>query len=384
MGLCVIAAFPGLTESLATVMKFAFRTDASLEIGSGHVMRCLTLADALKERGVICCFVSREHEGHLNEIIRTRGYTVYGLPAKGETPARASDHTAESLPAHARWLGTDWQTDARATAKILQGERVDCIIVDHYALDANWEVILRPVCDRLVVIDDLADRKHDCDVVLDQNLGRSESDYDGLVPAGCTILAGCNFAILRPQFLKLREESFARRLEPTLEHLLITMGGVDQLNITGDVLEALKLCPLPQDCRITVVMGANAPWVDRVKKVAETLSWPASIRVNVSDMAELMANSDLVIGAPGSSSWERACLGVPSFVVVLAENQRRIAEELQKKGVVKVVDGGKEMSSALHLVFEEFANADSLRAMSAQASLLTDGLGTDRVLQQLL
>lgn len=160
-------------------MRMAFRTDASSRIGTGHVMRCLTLADALREQGSECQFVCREHEGHLIGHIRSRGYKAHALP-------RSSANTSfESDLAHASWLDVDWQTDADQTQEALGSEAVDWLIVDHYALDQRWESALRSSCKRIMVIDDLADRQHDCDLLLDQNYGSSAERYHGLVSADC-------------------------------------------------------------------------------------------------------------------------------------------------------------------------------------------------------
>lgn len=309
--------------------SFVFRTDASLEIGTGHVMRCLTLADALRVRGANCRFVCREHPGNLLDLIRDRGYETLTLPFDG-----SASH--KSPQAHIAWLCTDWETDSRQTLSVLGDMTVDWLIVDHYALDSSWEHQLRTACCRLMVIDDLADRMHDCDLLLDQNLGRTDADYSRLVPTGCTILAGPKYALLRPEFAALRPYSLARRSEPKLKQLLIAMGGVDKDNATGQILEALKSCALPNDCCIKVVMGKHAPWLPQVSEQATQMPWETEVLVNVGDMEKLMAGSDVAVGAPGSMSWERCCLGLPSIVVVLAENQKHIAKALDFSGAAKL------------------------------------------------
>ncbi len=289
-------------------MKVVFRTDASLQIGIGHVMRCLTLADALRASGAECSFICREHPGNLLEQIRQRGYAVLGLPASSADPIpRDLEEAAESN--HSSWLGSDWATDAAQT-RVGAGETaIDWLIVDHYAIDARWEQALRPICRKLMVIDDLADRPHDCDLLLDQNLGRDVSDYRKLVPDDCTVLVGPRYALLRPEFAALRDYSMRRRAIPQLKHLLITMGGVDQADATGLALEALKDCQLPGGSHITVVMGPHAPWLERVQLLAAQMPLSTDVKVNVHNMAQLMADSDLAIGAAGSTSWERCCLG---------------------------------------------------------------------------
>src|SRR5690606_16519294 len=283
-------------------MKVVFRADASLEIGSGHVMRCLTLAEALKAIGAECHFVCREHPGHLNDHIRQRGFPVTSLPVTDYNPV------GDPVPVHAPWLGCDWQTDSQQTSDILASIHPDWLVVDHYALDYRWEASLKNFYSRLLVIDDLADRHHDCDLLLDQNLGREAQDYFGLVPDNCALLIGPQYALLRPEFSELRDYSLSRRTQPALRQLLITMGGIDKDNVTGKVLTALQSSPLPEDCKILVILGATAPWLDQVRSLAEQMPWHTEVRVNVGNMAQCMADSDLAIGAAGSTSWERCCL----------------------------------------------------------------------------
>lgn len=359
-----------------------FRTDASLQIGSGHVMRCLTLATALREQGVTCHFICREHPGNLIDQIRDRGFAMTALATDGlHLPPVAQDE--ESLPAHAAWLGVDWQTDAEATRDVLQSISPGWLVVDHYALDRAWERVLRSHCTQLMVIDDLADRPHDCDLLLDQNLGREVADYVDLVPAACTVLTGTRYALLRPEFAALREYSLQRRNPPQLRQLLITMGGIDQSNATGQVLDALRQCPLPQHCRITVVMGLHAPWLAKVQAQAADLSWPCEVRVNVSDMAQLMADSDLAIGAAGGTSWERCVLGLPTLIVVLAENQKSGAMALVEAHAAIVMDDVNAIALSLP---EQFAAMDGARLaqLSEAASHLVDGHGTRRVVATLI
>jgi UDP-2,4-diacetamido-2,4,6-trideoxy-beta-L-altropyranose hydrolase len=359
-------------------MKIAFRTDASLQIGTGHVMRCLTLANALQEAGAQCHFICREHPGNLIELIRQRGFLVTVLPPGVEAVA-ILEQRDETQPNYAAWLGADWGTDAAQT-KVGVGETaVDWLIVDHYALDARWEQMLRPVCRHLMVIDDLANRAHDCDLLLDQNLGRDERDYGHLVPNDYTVLMGPHYALVRPEFAALRDESLRRRATPQLEHLLITMGGVDQADATSKVLEALKECPLPANLHITVVMGQHAPWQEQVKYLSAKMPLPTEIKCNVENMAQLMADSDLAIGAAGSSSWERCCLGLPSIIGAIADNQIFIADALQTAGAAKMFVVDDEMTTLRALMAELIDNPSEIIKMIKSAANVTDGLGSNRV-----
>lgn len=370
--------------------NIAFRVDASLQIGAGHVMRCLTLADALKARGARCRFISRAHPGHLIELIRERGYEVNSLLAFTQHAQAAIKIIAKSAadtqgePVHAAWLGGTWQTDAEETAAILSTCQPDWLVVDHYALDHRWEAALAHHYRKLLAIDDLADRQHCCDMLLDQNLGRHSQDYAALVDARCRLLVGPQYALLRPEFAALREYSLQRRhAQPAIRRLLISMGGVDQYNATGQVMQALQTCALPVYCHITVVMGLTAPWLQNVQELAAQMPWTTEVLVNVNDMAQHMANSDLAIGAAGSTSWERCCLGLPTLMVVLAANQWPGAQALQEAQAVSLLGEGPDIAEQLPQAVAALLQGNQLQYLSDAASTVTDGRGVGRVLQSL-
>lgn len=210
-------------------MRVVFRTDASLQIGTGHVMRCLTLADALRKQGAECQFVCRAHEGHLLDHIRFCNYEVHALPNSSSYIASESD------PVHASWLGVDWLTDAQQTCHFLGYKEFDWLILDHYALDHRWEATLRPYFKHIMVIDDCADRQHICDLLLDQNYGSSAERYADLVPTDCTQLHGPKFALLKPIYAQLRAEQDIR--SGLIERVLVYFGGgADPMDLTGMAL----------------------------------------------------------------------------------------------------------------------------------------------------
>lgn len=358
-------------------MHLAFRADASLQIGTGHVMRCLTLADALRERGAQSTFICRPHSGHLLDLIQQRGHKAKAL-------APADDgFTASAEPTHAKWLGTDWARDAEQTQQAMGNQGVDWLVVDHYALDIRWEQSLRPHTRRIMAIDDLADRQHDCDLLLDQNLGRQAQDYEGLACGQTQILIGPAYALLRPEFVQWREHSLQRRAQPELKNLLITMGGVDQVNATGQVLDGLTSCELPLGLRITVVMGSTAPWLTQVQAQAAAMPRPTQVLSGVSNMAQIMAESDLCIGAAGGSAWERCALGLPTLVLILAANQQAGAMALQVHGAARRVEDVKQILNQLTALFSDDKSHAALKEMSQAAAKLTAGDGAMQVLERL-
>jgi len=356
-------------------MKIVFRVDASIEMGIGHVMRCLTLADALRDEGAQCLFVCREHPGNMISQIVDRGHQVCPLPISQVEQQSKSKRTERIRTNYGQWLGCDWQSDTRETFDCIGSQIVDWLIVDHYAVDEQWEKSLRSKCRNLMVIDDLADRDHDCDLLLDQTYGRLESVYQRRVAQDCMILTGAKYALLRPEFAALREYSLQRRKDTHLEHLLISLGGIDKDNITGKVLQVLKEIDLPENCRISVVMGAKAPWLKDVKAISRELSWAVDVKVNIDDMAQLMADSDLAIGAAGSTTWERCCLGLPTLMLVLADNQRDIARALSRAKAVRIFDEVGQLTSMMKL------SSENLNIMCCAASGITDGTGTQNVIR---
>lgn len=357
-------------------LRICFRTDAALWIGTGHVMRCLTLADALSAAGHDCHFICRSHRGHLLDVIHGRGYTTTALPA-------AVQQAEPMSGSHANWLGVSAEQDAADTAAVLQPMDCDWLVVDHYALDTQWESSMRACCRHVLVIDDLADRAHDCDLLLDQTYSRRPEDYRSLVPATAQLLCGSANALLRPDFAAQREASLARRASQPypLHRILVSMGGVDADNATAEVLRGLAAIPRADALAVTVIMGGQAPWLGEVRQLSQSLALDVTVLVDVSDMASLMAQADLAIGAAGATAWERCCLGLPSLMAVLADNQRLVAEGLHAAGAVQLLPPVNSLAASLPGLLEVLvADPEQLQQMSRCAAALVDGGGARRVL----
>jgi UDP-2,4-diacetamido-2,4,6-trideoxy-beta-L-altropyranose hydrolase len=336
-------------------------------------MRCITLADALKNIGANCYFICRYIPRFLGELIEKKGHTLF-LLAKGSSFEKRGD----DVP-HAPWLGTIWEVDAAHTVQIIEELRPDWIVLDHYALDIRWEKIVLKTESRLLVLDDLFDRPHYADILLDQNLGRTKQYYHKWVPDHCKILVGPKYALLRPEFARARQQSLAHRQKPQLKNILITMGGADKDNVSGWLLDCLSRLSNFASFKVTVVLGASAPNVEAVKVRAAALN--VKVLQNVSNMAELMSDADLCIGAAGSTSWERACLGVPAVIFSLADNQTQLCEALDRMEVAKFSSIWKagEFLDTMHIL----SNADYLSHLSWNAANLVDGLGSLRVVELL-
>lgn len=354
-------------------MKVVFRVDSSLLMGSGHVMRCLTLADVAVAAGAKCWFVCREYPGNLTAYIEQRGYSVYVLP-NPQAPMENGLGIEAETNSHAQWLGTSQQHDADECIKILRELKPDWLVVDHYALDIQWESDVAPYAESILAIDDLADRRHMCDCLLDQTYGRRKEDYASLVPEDCKLLLGPQYALLRPQFLSWRQQSISRRAAPSMKRMLITLGGVDIDNVTGHVLNVIDGSSLSYDCEIVVIMGAKAPHLGSIKEQAANMRWPVDVRVDVANMAEVMAASDVCIGAAGTTTWERCCLGLSSLSLLIAENQKKIHDELSSIGAIYPFT-----KDLLDKLSEQNEQGALLRRSSLVASSLVDGDGCRRV-----
>jgi UDP-2,4-diacetamido-2,4,6-trideoxy-beta-L-altropyranose hydrolase len=340
------------------------------------------LAQELEDRGnAECEFILGKHSGHGGKLVEGRGFRLWLIELEANPAAEESCNPGE----YSAWLSNSYTKDAESVVEIMERiGQVDCLVVDHYAIDIRWEQRVRASCKKLVVIDDLKNRAHDCDVLIDQNLGRATSDYSELIPAHCQVLAGTKYAILRPQFYQHRGDSLSRRSVFKFKRLLITMGGADSANVTCRVLSCLDFLSLPCDVEITVVLGQAAPWVDEVRLVASKIRWNTTVEVDVSDMAALISSCDAAIGAAGSSSWERCCLGIPTLMVVVAENQSEAAKVLSELDAVVSVEDLSLLEEKLRLFISLCNSTDAMQRMSTRSAALVDGQGCARVVDVIM
>ena len=356
-------------------MRVAFRVDASTTIGSGHLMRCLTLTDALKQRGAQIRFFSRQMPEYLRKMLGKKGHEFILLNSS------PNEEAADDLP-HSHWLGTSQAADAQKSVQALSDQTWDWLVVDHYALDARWETALRQSATNIMVIDDLADRRHDCDVLLDQNLYEDmDTRYTGKVPPHCQLLLGPRYALLREEFCRLRSEMRLRN--GSVKRVLVFLGGMDAHNQTEKAINALARLPVrPLD--VDVVIGAQHPARKEIEAVCSCYGYKC--HVQTPDIAELMARADLAIGASGSTSWERCCLGLPMICLTHASNQEEIAKGLQAQGAIIYLGDGAVISEAdlSKTLLSMIDQPDQLKFLATVSSGLVDGNGATRVCERLL
>lgn len=327
-------------------LKVAFRLDANAEIGTGHLMRCLALAERLIAAGVDCHFFCHDLPDTLHPL----------LASYSGQPLATPDDIAPIAALQPDWL-----------------------VIDHYLIGWDIEARLAPYCRQLLVIDDLADRAHHCHYLLDQGPCRQATDYRDLVPADSRLLLGTDFALLRPAYRQLaRDRAFTWRKG------LICFGGADPAGASLITLDSLARITSAHDIAWTVVAGpASSDWAALSARLAETPLRHITLIQHSSQMPQLMAAHDFTIGAAGGMTWERACIGLPTLAVPIVDNQAfndaaiahyHIAVRL---GLRELADPACLEAALRHLHDE----ADAYRQRGQD---LVDGLGLDRLASLIL
>ncbi|WP_445765749.1 UDP-2,4-diacetamido-2,4,6-trideoxy-beta-L-altropyranose hydrolase [Rheinheimera sp.] len=336
-------------------MRVLLRADASVSIGSGHIMRCLTLAKALKQQGAVCDFICRPHQGNLITWLRSQGMKVITLP----------DGIKNELE------------DAQLSLASIT-EPYQLLVLDHYQLGQAYCQALRSYCDTVLVIDDLANRQHDCDILLDQNLlPNAKNRYQHLVPAHCIQLLGPRYALLRDEFYQSQSNS-----QP--KHILVSFGGSDEHNLTTLAINAIEQLK-PEQVTADIVIGANNPWRAMLQQQVARLP-NVQLHVQCNYMASLMHRARLMLGAGGATHWERCICGLPGLVVTIAENQQATTAYLDELGACVWLGQAAEMSAKLFA--EQLGYYLSQPALLGQIGQLAKNLvpanaGTPLVVEQI-
>jgi len=348
-------------------MKVIFRVDSASHMGGGHLMRCLSLAEALRDHSVQIRFICRELSGNLISLLQSKNFSVSVLPPPLVNQVKPTDD-------YGAWLGVSQAEDASQTLEALGDERPEWLVVDHYGLGVVWEKALRSYCERIMVIEDLANRQHDCDVLIDQNYSLlSKLRYNSLVPKTCQVLLGPSYALLRKEFQLLRQYQTSR--SSTLKQLLVFFTtGDDQ----GETLKALKgIAIFGKPVKVDVVIGKVNSDAFSIKALCREKNWGYHCQIDY--MPSLISMADLVIGAGGSSNWERCALGVPALVSVLVENQSQIVQSLDSAGVVHNLGKSHCLQASDYADALHGLNHAHLSSMSEKAKAMVDAKGHERV-----
>ena len=327
--------------------RILFRCDAHAALGGGHVARCLTLADALAERGAQCAFAVNE-----------------AAPDWVPRLARSRHH---------------WMTCQGVAAPSPWSEPADVLICDHYGFAADEERALGAGARRLAAIDDLADRAHACALLIDHNAARTPQDYAGLVPEDCVVLAGARYALIDPAFAAA---GAARTPPVSLQRVVVSMGLTDVNGITARVAEALVQAR--PEFAVDIAIGPKAQSRAQVEALAEARpGW--RVHVDAGDVAGLMARADLAIGAAGGGALERCAAGLPSLIAPVAENQMGLAEALNARGAAMRLPADARLGTAIARALDQLRAAPGLlRVMSDAARQVCDGHGAARAAEAVL
>jgi UDP-2,4-diacetamido-2,4,6-trideoxy-beta-L-altropyranose hydrolase len=332
--------------------KILFLADAGPVVGGGHVMRCLTLAGVLQDLGASCAFMAPPAVAAVVKAFAKPGVEL--IPCAAETMVEAACSVSS-----------------------------DAVVVDHYGLQSSDETRLR-ASRLLIALDDAPGRPHDCDLLVDSAIDRQAADYEPWVPKASQIWTGPNFALVRPEFAAARRKVLERRdRDGDVRSILVSLGLTDVGGITADVVEAILSTGI--EARLLAVVGSAAPSLPRLRELS-AIHANLRVEVDVRAMAPVVGEADLAIGAGGSSTWERCCLGLPGITLVLADNQADMAARLETHGVTKTLDVRLPgFADRLTAVLNDLVNDSAARrSMSAKASLLCDGLGAERTARKIL
>ena len=341
-------------------MNIIFRVDASTQLGSGHVMRCLALAERLREKDAFVQFISQAHEGNLNNLINEHGFEVIEL-AKPSNNVGLDRPITTDIKSYKKPLIITEEQDAQDTINLIMGKKINWLIVDHYSLSKKWEKQLRPFVRNIMVIDDLENRKHDCDLLLNQNwFKENDNRYYGLVPETCTKLLGPQYALLRPEFASFKKN--INQKTGKIKRIFVFFGGSDPHGLTEKTLRALSRTEF-SNLEADIVIGEINPHQNIIKNLVDNRN-NTRLYIQVDSIASIMAKADLAIGSEGVNTWERMAVGLPTISVITATNQRSMSEELNKYQLTYLI--GEYSSVNVDLIAESLHKMtnDKKRIMS--------------------
>lgn len=349
-----------------------FRVDANSEIATGHFMRCLSIADALYRHNFKILFIAQTLSDSLLGILKDRGYKFVAINTLSGMGIHSFKKEINNI-----WSQQAQEKDAKETIKILNQKICKMMFVDHYFLSQPWEKTIRPYAEKLIVIDDLADRIHHCDILMDDNLMPGmKNRYEGMVDGECRLLLGPQFSVFREEFLRYRDIGIKRN-KPA-KNILISFGGVDADNLTEFVIKSLLFTGI-EDKKIEVVMGGSNPNARRIRN--QYIHKNINFHVQTDKMALLMANADLAIGAAGHTAYEYAAMSLPSILIPMSALQASFSKEMDAYGATITFD--LKESSSLEGVgdfIDQIADdVVALERMSQASRGLIDGCGVERL-----
>ena len=365
-------------------MLVGIRVDASLKMGTGHTFRMLTLASRLKQKGHEIVFISRRLKGNLIALVKEKHSVI-------ELPEPDVDFVPSTHCGHAAWLEVSYDQEITQTRDALTSylkskgrSQLDWLVIDHYAIEKSFQLALKPHSKNILQIDDLADRQHICDVLLDQNFYRSgETRYDGLLPPESLRLCGPRYALLREEFAVSRRNLLAYQSRLIQRKVVLFFGGVDIANETEKALRGLL--SVDSDDDFDVIIGMNNPHREALTALCEKHLDRVTLHIQVKNMMDFFSSAYLYVGAVGATTWERCVLALPGIVCSVAANQTQVAEDLDR------IQAHQYLGLNTTLTSKDYADAyisliskpELLRQQSQRCAELIDGEGCERVVKQL-
>lgn len=341
-------------------MRIVFRVDSGLIIGTGHLMRCLNLANYFKKYDHEIIFICKNHRNNLIDLLAQ--YKVYVL----ETKCKVDKNTNT-------WLGDIWENDIKEVINIIKSLEIDLLIIDHYAIDIKWENKVRNYVEKIFVIDDLADRKHNCDILLDQNI--NDNNYQGLVPKECKILQGPSYVILSEEFLK-----YQPTIKKEVKRINVCFGGFDNYGITEKITKELAKVFENSDIIFDIIIGSEASY-QRLKKDILNGNFNIYFRLEHKKLIELFSKTDLCIGSTGTSIYERCYFGIPTIVITIADNQVDIAKKMDRMNLIKYIGDYNNINliNIINLLNHYINSMNYLEKQSENCYRIIDGYGYKRI-----
>lgn len=350
-----------------------FRVDASSLIGAGHFSRCLCLAIKLMEMNADVYFICRNLSEAYAQQLKSQG--IHLIPLLSDQNSMQEKNTGRLV--HSHWLEVSQSQDAADTIDAIKflNREIVCIIIDHYALDQEYEKIVKSYVSKIVIIDDIADRVHACDILIDQN-NTDQNRYKNLIPAGCKQLLGPYYCILRDEFIETREK-FSYNPEEN-KNIVVSMGAADPVNATFDIVKSLSHNDYIRSF-LRVIVGFLNPHKEQIEWICKKSN--IQVLSSLPLISQELVQAKFVIGASGVSAWERCYLGIPSLMIAIADNQVPIAKILhdQEAAIFLGMHADMKWENFSKTVESIYYNSKRLIEISKNAQSIVDGLGATRI-----
>ncbi len=362
---------------MSKLEKIAFRVDSSIKIGAGHLMRCLNIAKFLRLQGHDCIFISKKHNGNYNHLIEGNDFALIEIDAGDINQINHIDDLYMS------WLGSSYSEDAEYTNEILANNSCQYLFVDHYGIDERWEECCRTQTLKIIAIDDLANRNHSVDYIIDHNAGRLNADYANINLNDAQLLIGPKYALLHSRYGELRNQAIGKRNSNEIKDILISFGSSNQTPIIKNILESFHNAKINSNFHLTLALGSSINNHEDIYLLAKKITTKIDLHINTNQMPDLILQADFCVGAGGVNALERCCLGLPSAILCLSENQVPGSIALEKMGCCNILNSYPSMDYSFTDIIDSINNKNDLIKMTNQCFNIVDGKGIERVYKKI-